>query len=91
MAPRPSSSATKRKQIAIDRALLAALEAFVRESGRPLDALADEALRDLLMKHNQPLSLRDALRSSTRALPANDRTPPAKELKAGAKRSSRKA
>jgi hypothetical protein len=74
----------RRKQFAIDAGVLAALEAFSRDSGASLDGLLDEALRDLLKKHRRPLSLKDALRDSARALPAND-----PELKAHRKRSTR--
>ena len=34
--------------------------------------LADEAFRDLLKKHGRPTGLKEALRQSTRAIPAND-------------------
>jgi hypothetical protein len=39
-------------------------------------SLADEAFRDLLKKHRRPVSLREALRASTRLHPANDSEPP---------------
>jgi len=74
----------RRKQFAIDAGVLTALEALSRDSGASTEALLDEALRDLLKKHRRPLSLKDALRDSARALPANDR-----ELKAQRKRSTR--
>jgi hypothetical protein len=34
--------------------------------------LADEAFRDLLKKHGRPAGLKEALRQSTRVIPAND-------------------
>ena len=39
---------------------------------KDLQELADEAFRDLLKKHGSPSSLKDALRQSTRQIPAND-------------------
>lgn len=75
----------RRKQFAIDPGVLSALEAFSRDSGSSIETLLDEALRDLFKKHRRPLSLKDALRESARALPAND-----PELKPQRKRSTRK-
>jgi len=37
--------------------------------------LSTEAFGDLLRKHHKPASFRDALRQSTRLLPANDAKP----------------
>lgn len=68
----PAGPATRRKQLPIDGAVLAALEALARDHSRTLEALADEAFRDLLKKHKRPLTLRQALRDSARAIPAND-------------------
>lgn len=82
MAPKPGPA--RRKRFAIDAGILAALEAFSRDSGKTLDAMLDDALREFLSKHQRPVSLKDALRSSTRALPANDA-----ELKTPRKRSAR--
>ena len=39
---------------------------------KDLQDLADEAFRDLLDKHGRPTSLKEALRKSTRQVPAND-------------------
>jgi hypothetical protein len=39
---------------------------------KDLQELADEAFRDLLDKHGRPTSLKEALRKSTRQVPAND-------------------
>jgi hypothetical protein len=41
-----------------------------------LQELADEAFRDLLRKHRRPVSLKEALRESTRRHPANDDSVP---------------
>ena len=43
--------------------------------------LADEAFRDLLRKHQRPVTLKDALRQSARRLPANDDATPAGKAK----------
>ena len=61
-----------RKLIAFDPTTLQALELLGRDSMKDLQELADEAFRDLLKKHGRPTSLKDALRQSTRQLPAND-------------------
>ena len=61
-----------RKLIAFDTSTLQALELLGRDSMKDLQELADEAFRDLLKKHGRPTSLKDALRQSTRQLPAND-------------------
>ena len=61
-----------RKLIEFDAATLQALELLGRDSMRDLQELADEAFRDLLKKHGRPSSLKDALRQSTRQVPAND-------------------
>ena len=71
MATKPR--ATKRKQFTVDASVMQALEALARDSGDDLDQLADTAFRDLLKKHRRPISLKDALQVSVRALPANDR------------------
>lgn len=79
MAPRPVKA--QRKQFSLDAAVVAALSAYGRDAGCTLDSLADEAFRDLLKKHGRPLNLKEALRASTRAMPAND--PNAKPEPAG--------
>lgn len=61
-----------RKLIEFDAATLQALELLGRGSMRDLQELADEAFRDLLKKHGRPPSLKEALRQSTRQMPAND-------------------
>ena len=74
---RQSGSATPaasepRKLIAFDPSTLQALELLGRDAMKDLQELADEAFRDLLKKHGRPACLKDALRQSTRQLPAND-------------------
>ena len=61
-----------RKLIAFDTSTLQALELLGRDSMKDLQELADEAFRDLLKKHGRPTGLKDALRQSTRQVPAND-------------------
>jgi hypothetical protein len=61
-----------RKLIAFDPETLQALELLGRDSMKDLQELADEAFRDLLKKHGRPSGLKEALRQSTRQLPAND-------------------
>lgn len=64
-----------RKRIAFDPETLQALELLARDSMKDLQELADEAFRDLLKKHGRPTGLKEALRQSTRQLPANDPAP----------------
>jgi hypothetical protein len=61
-----------RKLIEFDTSTLQALQLLARDSLKDLQELADEAFRDLLKKHGRPTSLKDALRQSTRHVPAND-------------------
>ncbi len=63
-----------RKLIEFDPQTLQAMELLGRDREKSLQALADEAFRDLLKKHGRPASLKEALRQSTRQIPANDRT-----------------
>jgi hypothetical protein len=92
MAPkRPAKSPTKqsaaagagerepRKLIAFDAETLRALELLGRDSMKDMQDLADEAFRDLLKKHGRPTSLKEALRQSTRQIPANDGSPGARK------------
>jgi hypothetical protein len=68
-----------RKLIEFDPETLRALELLARDSMADFQELADEAFRDLLKKHGQPTTLKEALRQSTRQLPANDRAPRARK------------
>lgn len=70
------SSDTKRKLVEFRPEIWQALLLLARDSGKNLEALADEAFTDLLRKYRRPLSLKEALKESARRLPANDDTPP---------------
>ena len=70
------SSATKRKLVEFRPEIWQALFLLARDSGKNLEALADEAFTDLLRKYRRPWSLKEALQESARRLPANDDTPP---------------
>jgi hypothetical protein len=70
------SNDAKRKLIEFRPEIWQALVLLARDSGRSLEALADEAFTELLRKYRRPLSLKEALRESTRRLPANDDVPP---------------
>ena len=61
-----------RKLIEFDPSTLQALQLLARDSMKDFQELADEAFRDLLKKHGRPTSLKEALRQSTRSIPAND-------------------
>lgn len=62
-----------RKLVEFDPETLQALELLSRDTMKDMQELADEAFRDLLKKHGRPTSLKEALRQSTRQIPANDR------------------
>jgi hypothetical protein len=66
----------KRKLIGFDCETWQALDVLSRESGKDLQALADEAFDDLLAKHHRPRTLKDALKQSTQREPANENRPP---------------
>jgi hypothetical protein len=70
MAPKPRSSI--RKIIEFDGETWRALQELSHDRMATLQELADEAFRDLLKKHHRPVTLREALRASARAVPAND-------------------
>lgn len=63
-----------RKIIEIDGETWRALQGLASDRASSVQELADEAFRDLLRKHHRPTTLREALRASTRVLPANDTT-----------------
>ena len=67
--------APNRKLIGFDPATLQALELLSGDSGKDLQALAEEAFADLLVKHHRPRTLKDALKQSTRREPANENRP----------------
>jgi hypothetical protein len=68
----------RRKLIAFTPEIWQALALLAIDSGRSVQSLADEAFLDLLRKYHRPTSLKEALRESTRRLPANDDIPPEK-------------
>ena len=75
MFPPPRRSDGKRKLIEFRPEIWQALVLLARDSGKSLEALADEAFTDLLRKYRRPLSLKEALKESARRLPANDDLP----------------
>ena len=65
-----------RKRLEFDAETWHALQLFGRDSMRSLQELADEAFRDLLRKHQRPVTLKDALRQSTRRFRLTTTHPP---------------
>ena len=61
-----------RKRLEFDVETWHALHFLGRDTMKSMQELADEAFRDLLRKHRRPVSLKEALRESTRRHPAND-------------------
>ena len=53
-----------RKMIHIATASVEALEALAAESRKSFQDLIDEAIADLLKKHNRPVTLKEMLRGS---------------------------
>ena len=66
----------KRKLIGVDPETWQALYVLSRDSGKNLQALADEAFGNLLAKHYRLRTLKDALKQSTQREPANENRPP---------------
>jgi hypothetical protein len=64
-----------RKLVAFDERTSQALTLLSRDSMKSLQELVDEAVWDLLKKHNRPVTLREALTASTRSIAANDARP----------------
>jgi hypothetical protein len=56
-----------RKMIHIATASVEALEALAAHSGKTFQDLIDEAIADLLKKHNRPVTLKEMLRGSLAA------------------------
>jgi hypothetical protein len=71
----PRRNDGKRKLIEFRPEVWQALVLLARDTGKSLEALADEAFTDLLRRYSRPLSLKEALRESARRLPANDDLP----------------
>jgi len=63
----------QRKLVNIDNDVLRAVADYSRETGAHLDDIHNEALRDYLKKKGQPVTLHEALKQSTKMIPANDR------------------
>jgi len=61
-----------RKKLGIDGYLAGVLTVLAQDLSRPTEDLADEAIRDLLRKHNRPRTLEEAFKQSLRTLPLND-------------------
>ena len=78
MFPRPHPNDVKRKLIEFAPELWLALDLLAKDTGRDIQALAEEAFADLLGKYHRPTSLKEALRESARRLPANDDVPPSR-------------
>lgn len=66
------SDGSRRKLIEFDGERWQALEMLARDRMASIQELADEAFRDLLVKHRRPESLSSALKQSVRATPANE-------------------
>lgn len=62
-----------RKIIEFDQETYDALVLLARDSMSSLQELADEAFRDVLVKHGRPTSLKDALRRSLKQTPPKRR------------------
>ena len=61
-----------RRRIEFDAETWHVLHKLSLDSMKSLQDLADEAFRDLLKKHRRPTTLKEMLRESARAHPAND-------------------
>jgi hypothetical protein len=75
----PRTDPDRRKLIAFDAETWHALQLLGRDSVKSLQELADEAFADLLKKHDRPVTLKQALRQSTRKQAANDPAPQRKK------------
>jgi hypothetical protein len=58
---------TRRKIVELDEETWHGLGLLGRDTFATFQDLADEAFRDLLVKHHRPVTLRDALRQSAKA------------------------
>jgi hypothetical protein len=73
--PSRKLSGSVRRRVEFEGETWHALNQLAHETGRTFQELTAEAFADLLRKHHRPATLRDALRQSTRLLPANDAKP----------------
>ncbi len=64
-----------RKLIGFEPEIWQALSLLSQDEHRNIQDLADEAFADLLKKHKRPVTLKEALRDSTRQVAANDAQP----------------
>jgi hypothetical protein len=71
-----------RKIVEVDGETWRALQALANDRMATFQELVDESFRDLLKKHHRPVTLREALRASSRIAPANDGPSPGR-LKVG--------
>jgi hypothetical protein len=55
------------KRVQFDEATWQAIDAVASRQGKTFQALADEAFKDLLKKHRQPVGLKAALKESIEA------------------------
>ncbi len=69
-APRPEGEIV-RKRVSFDAPTWRALDLYARDSMRSFQELMDEAVADLLRKHDRPVTLKDALARSTPAATAD--------------------
>jgi hypothetical protein len=80
MSPRSHRPSVQvRKRVEFDAETWHALHQLSLDSAKSLQELADEAFRDLLKKHHRPTTLKEMLRASARAQPANDSQPAKKK------------
>lgn len=77
-----------RKIIEFDPETYDALTLLARDRMNSLQELADEAFRDLLVKHGRPTSLKDALRRSLKNTNAGKRRPVSPPARRGAAKPS---
>lgn len=84
-----TEDAPVRKVVSFDKETWQAVDLYTRDSFRSFQELMDEAVRDLLRKHNRPVDLKEALRRSAR--PAEDRSPRSLTRKARRGRSDEEA
>jgi hypothetical protein len=69
------SPGSVRRRVEFDAETWHVLHKLSLDSMKSLQDLADEAFRDLLKKHRRPTTLKEMLRESARAHPANDHGP----------------